>query len=147
MPLSPGTTTAPASLPSRSALRLSSRRPASLTLAPWHSWHLATRSGRTFDSKLASASRDPRSAAAAGKARARLVTSVAVAAETAAAQGDSVRDGETHSDMQHQSLRAKTAPENQTLYISAVFGDVNTRGADFPASVAFAAGSSLSYRS
>ena len=54
--VSPGTTTGPVSLPWRSARRLSSRRPASATFSPWHSWHFATSSGRTRDSKSRAAS-------------------------------------------------------------------------------------------
>ena len=62
---SPGTTTGPVSLPARSARLLSSRRPASATLSPWQPWHLATKSGRTRDSKRVSSSRDVASAAVA----------------------------------------------------------------------------------
>ncbi len=66
LPLSPGTTTA------------------SAIVAPWHSRHLAAKSGRTFVSKSVSASRKPLSAAAAGQARTRLPTSRAPAAGLAA---------------------------------------------------------------
>jgi hypothetical protein len=77
---------------------------------------LATKSGRTFPSKSASASREPLSAAAAGKAKIRLPTSRAPATSLAAFHRHRLRVYTVRVGMTRQTFRDGW----QTLLVSII---------------------------